>query len=112
MKDDAVEFLQALVERLRTLVLRVRQRRKIGLPEVARVGEARAHDAAVAGRDRRAVIGGDEVRDKDELVGELAGALSRVMAGLVPAIHAVPSCGPVYFRALTAPRGWPAQGRP
>ena len=103
VKDDAVEFLEALVERLRALVLGVRQGREIGLPEVARVGEAGAHDAAVAGRDRRAVIGGDEVRDKDELVGEPAGGLSRVMAGLEPAIHAVPSCGRVRFRALRRP---------
>ncbi len=99
VKDDEVKFLQPLVERLRGLVLRVRQGREIGPPEMARVGEARAHDAAVAGRDRRAVVGGDEVRDEDELVGELAGAFSRVMAGLVPAIHAVPRRGSVRFRA-------------
>ena len=66
---------------------------------MARVGEARAHDAPVAGRDRRAAVGGDEVRDQDELVGELAAAPSRVMAGLVPAIHAVPRRGSVRFRA-------------
>ena len=98
VKDDVVEFLQPLVERLRALVLGVRQRREVGLPEMARVGEARAHDAPVAGRDRRAAIGGDEVRDEDELVGEPAGS-PRVMAGLEPAIHAVPRRGFVRFRA-------------
>ena len=47
---------------------------------MARVGEARAHDAPVAGRDRRAAVGRDEVRDEDELVGEPAPTFSRVMA--------------------------------
>ena len=69
---------------------------------MARVGEAGAHDAPVAGRDRRAAIGGDEVRDEDELVGELAAAF-RVMAGLEPAIHAVPRRGSVRLRALRRP---------
>ena len=98
VKDDSVEFFQALVQRLRAFVLGIRQGREIGLPEVARIGEARAYNASIAGRNRRAVIGGDEVRDKDELVGELAGGPSRVMAGLVPAIHAVPRRGSVLFR--------------
>ncbi len=42
---------------------------------MARVGEARAHDAPVAGRDRRAAIGSDQVRDQDEFIGEFPGAV-------------------------------------
>src|ERR1700722_6603817 len=72
MKDDAVEFLQALVERLGGAILGAGQRPEIGPPEVARVGEARAHDAAVARGDRGAAVGSDDVRDKDEFVGKLA----------------------------------------
>ncbi len=66
---------------------------------MARVGKARAHDAAVAGRDRRATVRRDEVRDEDELVGEPAATFSRVMPGLVPAIHAVPQRGSLRLHA-------------
>jgi hypothetical protein len=101
VKDDPkrLKLDEALVERFCGLLLIVGQGSEVGQPEVARVGEARAHDAGVAGRDRRAAVGGDEVRDENEPVGELAAALFRVMAGLVPAIHAVlPRCC-VRFRA-------------
>ncbi len=53
---------------------------------MARVGEPRAHDAAIAGRDRRAAVAGDKVRHQDEPVGEAALAVDVVMAGLDPAI--------------------------
>ena len=74
VEDDAerVELRQALVERLPGLVLVVGQVIEVGQPEVARVGEARPHDAGVAGRDRRAAVGSDQVGDEDEPVGELA----------------------------------------
>ena len=80
VEDDAVELLQPLVERLCGLVFRVGQGCEVGLPEVAGVGEPRPHDAPVAGRDRRPAVGGDEVGDENEFVGELAVAPSRVMA--------------------------------
>ena len=99
VKDDAFELAQALVERLCALVLRVRQGCEIGRPEVARIRKPRPHDPPVAGRDRRAAVPRDEVRDQDEFVGEPAGAFSRVMAGLVPAIHAIPRRGSLRLRA-------------
>ena len=96
-----LKFLQALVEWLRRpYPLGAGQlHAEIGPPEMACVGEACAHDAPVTGRDRGAIVGRNEVRDKDELVGELAAAFSPVMAGLVPAIHAVPRQSSICIRA-------------
>ena len=74
VEDDAerLELGEALVERLCGLVLVVGQVVEVGHPEVAGVGQARAHHARVAGRDRRAAVAGDQVGDEDEAVGELA----------------------------------------
>ena len=84
VEDDAelVELGHALVERLRqieperlgALLQRVEigQRAAIGRPEIGGVREAGAHDAAIAGGDRQAAIAGDEVRDRDEAVRQLA----------------------------------------
>ena len=115
MKDDPLELGEPLVERLRGFVFGVRQRREVGLPEVARVGEAGAHDAPVAGRDRRAAVRGDEVGDEDELVGQTS-ASGVVMAvpgldpGIVRAIYGVPGRG----LRRDAPSGapWMAGSRP
>src|SRR5690606_33403700 len=62
MEDDAVELRQPRVER----------RLQVGLPEVARIGQARADHAAVAGGDRLAAVARLDVGDHDEAVGELA----------------------------------------
>ena len=87
VKDDAerLQLLQPLVERLVRLVLVIGQGGEIGQPEMARVGEARAHDAAIARRDRLAAVARDEVRDEDELVGELALGIAQHEAFLVGA---------------------------
>ena len=115
VEDDAqrLQLLQPLVERLVGLVVVIGQGREVGAPEVARVGEPRAHDAAVAGRDRRAAVAGDEVGDEDEFVGRVRRdrALLRVMAGLDPAIHAVTD-GVSALDARAAQPGWPGQARP
>ena len=77
MEDDVqrLQLLQPLVERLFRLVGVVVQRREVGAPEVARVGQPRPHDAPIARRDRRAAVAGDEVGDENELVGEARPAL-------------------------------------
>ena len=87
VEDDPerLEPGEALVERLFGPVLVVGQRREVGQPEVARVGEPRAHDAPVAGRNRRAAVAGDEIRDEDETVGELAVGVLQHEAFLVGA---------------------------
>ena len=55
VEDDVqrLQLLQPLVERLFRLVGVIVQRREVGAPEVARVGEPRPHDAPVARRNRR-----------------------------------------------------------
>ena len=60
---------------------------------MARVGEARAHDAPVARRDRRAAVARDKVRDEDEFVGEVAVGVLEHKAFLVG-----PDRGPDHFR--------------
>ena len=69
---ERLELGEALVERLLGFVLVVGQVVKVGQPEMPGVGEARPHDPGVAGRDRRAAVARDEVRDQDEAVCEPA----------------------------------------
>ena len=107
VEDDVqrLQLLQPLVERLFRLVGIVVQRREVGAPEVARVGQPRPHDAPVARRDRRPAVAGDEVGDEDELVGEARLALpSASWPGLTR-----PSTS---FACPPAPPGWPGQARP
>src|SRR5258708_37935091 len=84
VKNDSLKLLEVLIKRIFYPAAAIWQGHKISIPKMARIGDACAHDAPVAGRDRRAVIGSDEVRNKDELVGELAGVSCGVMAGLEP----------------------------
>ena len=74
MEDDAkrLELGEALVERLRGLVLVIGKVMQVGEPEVAGVGKPGAHHPAIAGGDRRAAVAGDQIRDQDEAVGEPA----------------------------------------
>ena len=99
-RDEAVGHLQPLVERLVGLVGIVVQRREVGAPEMARVGEPRPHDPPIARRDRLAAVAGDEVGDEDELVGEAR--LSRF-----PLRHGR-AC-PGHPSRSRPPPGWPGQ---
>ena len=53
-------------------VVEVRQVGLVGLPEIERVGEPRAHHLAVAAGDLLAAVAGLDVGDEDEAVGERA----------------------------------------
>src|ERR1700722_17344323 len=103
VKDDSLKLLEVFIKRIFYPATAIRQGHEISIPKMARVGETRAHDATVAGGDRRAAVRGDQVRDQDELVAELAAACRRVMAGLVPAIHPVPWHGSLRLRAWRRP---------
>ena len=87
VEDDAerLELGEALVERLFGLVLVVGQVARSVSQKWRASDEARAHDARVAGGDRRAAVAGDEVRDQDEAVGELAVGVSQDETFLVGA---------------------------
>ena len=87
MKHDGERFElgESLIERLLGLVLVVGERREIGQPKVSGVGEAGAHHAAVAGRDRLAAVRGDQVGNENEAIGEFAGGVRRHEAFLIGA---------------------------
>ena len=74
----------ALVEQA-ALVGEVGQGLLVGLPEIQRVRQAGAHDAAIARRDGLAAIGGENVRHQNELVRQLAVGLAQHEAFLVGA---------------------------
>ncbi len=67
---ERAELRQTLVEDLSGILV-VRQVGEVGVEEVAGIRQAGADDAAVAGDDLLAAVLGLEVRDQQELVGEL-----------------------------------------
>ena len=97
VKDDIEmrELGHALVERLLKIereafrrvgvILHIRQRAAIRLPEIQRVRQARADDAAVAGDDGLAAVACGHVRCEQEFVGELSIAVAQNEAFLVGA---------------------------
>ena len=81
---ERAQLGEALVERLAFAPV-IGEVGEVGRPEMPGVGEPRSHDAAVARRDRRAAVAGDQVGDQQELVGELSRVIAQDKAFLIGA---------------------------
>ena len=74
VEDDIhrLQLFQSLIERFGCLIRIIRQRLAVRLPEIKRIRQTRADHAAIASRNRFAIVGSDNVGDEQEFIGQRA----------------------------------------